>query len=74
MDKHALNKFIEHTDIVFSYTKLLILKTSTSERESESERRGDCVCLCLCVCLTCGSESACLVCVNEFEANIWLSH
>ena len=33
MDKHALNKFIEHTDIVFSYTKLLILKTSTSERE-----------------------------------------
>lgn len=72
MDKHALNKFIEHTDIVFSYTKLLILKTSTSERERESERRGDCVCLC--VCLTCGSESACLVCVNEFEANIWLSH
>lgn len=72
MDKHALNKFIEHTDIVFSYTKLLILKTSTSESERESERRGDCVCLC--VCLTCGSESACLVCVNEFEANIWLSH
>ena len=49
MDKHALNKFIEHTDIVFSYTKLLILKTSTSERDSESERRGDCVCVSVCM-------------------------
>lgn len=74
MDKHALNKFIEHTDIVFSYTKLLILKTSTSERERERVRGEVIVCVCLCVCLTCGSESACLVCVNEFEANIWLSH
>lgn len=45
MDKHALNKFIEHTDIVFSYTKLLILKTSTSERVRV---RGE-VIVCVCV-------------------------
>lgn len=47
MDKHALNKFIEHTDIVFSYTKLLILKTSTSESERERVRGEVIVCVCV---------------------------